>query len=621
MNSVYRCTTHVLLTSVVLFLFCGAVVAQPDRNSTRKIRVKPDQLSSRAGMGVNWVDSVDEAMELAQETGRPVFWYVPTVRNTFMDRKPVIDLYMMAGPFSWEVTRSLLNENYICVRAAPDREEINRYNLRPYEFVEPGFLILNPDGTEFAKTDKITTFHPQWFADRLTRFPGMSVEIDWTDTLGASLKPAMQSISAGDYETEVPDPGDASAEDELNFAWLSGVVEFRRGNHQAAADIWREASGSHPDHPMAWKLAAEAQGLGPFVRGFEVYRDIPADAVSDPRVEGSQSSPGVYDENELRLRSASFLLGMQRSDGGWVDSDYDFGGTDSLPNVYVAVTSLCGMALVDLAADLPEEDPSRERMRDALARAAAYVCDDSNINRVDTDEILWAFAYRARFLSRYVAVNPDYRQQLQDAVADLENIQMRRGGGWSHEYRNPFVTGTALCALKEAADAGATVNMEVVAGGCRSLARDRFDNGAYPYSSLDPRAQDNGEGDGRQIAASAGRMPLCELGLLYWDASNAESLRFAVMQSMELHDNLDKALKYDNHTDNMAYGGFFFWYDMRGRSEAIRYMPDSPEKNELIAQQRRIILALPEFDGCFVDSHELGRCYGTAMAILSLNLD
>ena len=29
-------------------------------------------------------------------------------------------------------------------------------------------------------------------------------------------------------------------------------------------------------------------------------------------------------------------------------------------------------------------------------------------------------------------------------------------------------------------------------------------------------------------------------------------------------------------------------------------------------------MALPEIDGCFVDSHEIGRCYGTAMALLCL---
>jgi hypothetical protein len=32
------------------------------------------------------------------------------------------------------------------------------------------------------------------------------------------------------------------------------------------------------------------------------------------------------------------------------------------------------------------------------------------------------------------------------------------------------------------------------------------------------------------------------------------------------------------------------------------------------------MLRLPELDGCFVDSHELGRCYGTAMALLSFSV-
>ena len=36
------------------------------------------------------------------------------------------------------------------------------------------------------------------------------------------------------------------------------------------------------------------------------------------------------------------------------------------------------------------------------------------------------------------------------------------------------------------------------------------------------------------------------------------------------------------------------------------------------AKQKGIIMAMPEIDGCFVDSHEIGRCYGTAMALLCL---
>ena len=66
----------------------------------------------------------------------------------------------------------------------------------------------------------------------------------------------------------------------------------------------------------------------------------------------------------------------------------------------------------------------------------------------------------------------------------------------------------------------------------------------------------------------------------------------------------------------MPMGVFFFWFDMHGRSEAIAALPEGDLKNELRDMQRELLLSLAEFDGCFVDSHELGRPYGTAMALL-----
>ena len=41
---------------------------------------------------------------------------------------------------------------------------------------------------------------------------------------------------------------------------------------------------------------------------------------------------------------------------------------------------------------------------------------------------------------------------------------------------------------------------------------------------------------------------------------------------------------------------------------------------DALARQRRIVLETAEIDGCWVDSHELGRTYGTAMALLTLEV-
>ncbi|MCP4095154.1 MAG: hypothetical protein GY748_02805, partial [Planctomycetaceae bacterium] len=91
-----------------------------------------------------------------------------------------------------------------------------------------------------------------------------------------------------------------------------------------------------------------------------------------------------------------------------------------------------------------------------------------------------------------------------------------------------------------------------------------------------------------------------------------------VKKSPDFHDNLDIALKYDDHTSTLAYGGFFFWYDMRARSETIRNLTDRNLRKRCAEIQKSLVMNLPELDGCFVDSHELGRVYGTAMALLSL---
>jgi hypothetical protein len=77
--------------------------------------------------------------------------------------------------------------------------------------------------------------------------------------------------------------------------------------------------------------------------------------------------------------------------------------------------------------------------------------------------------------------------------------------------------------------------------------------------------------------------------------------------------------KYDDHASRYGYGGFFFWFDMLGRSRAIRAIEDEKIRNLVEIRQRVLIVKkLPEIDGCFIDSHELGRTYGTAMALLCL---
>ena len=113
-------------------------------------------------------------------------------------------------------------------------------------------------------------------------------------------------------------------------------------------------------------------------------------------------------------------------------------------------------------------------------------------------------------------------------------------------------------------------------------------------------------------------MPLCEAALFVRDKSSVERLQTAIEASFKHHGDLDAAYKYDNHTDHWAYGGFFFWFDMRGRKQAIELLPESKIRTRFEQQLVAIVISKSEIDGCYVDSHEIGRCYGTAMALMCL---
>jgi hypothetical protein len=118
---------------------------------------------------------------------------------------------------------------------------------------------------------------------------------------------------------------------------------------------------------------------------------------------------------------------------------------------------------------------------------------------------------------------------------------------------------------------------------------------------------------------AAGRMPLCELALLIAGKSDQEKLRSAIEKSFEHHEILERVRKVDDHADQYGNGGFFFWYDLHGRSAAIEAIKDEPTKVAFRRQLQSTILSITEIDGAFVDSHELGKTYGTAMALLCLS--
>ena len=573
---------HALL---ILFLFASALSTSP-QNSSKRIRKAPAELAVLAGSAVQWRSDLEQATEEASRSGKPVFWYVPTIQGSFMDRKKEIDRYMLAGPFSWPRTVEILNENFVPVRMRADRSECESFGLKPLEFIEPGWIILDAKGQEIAREHQITTFHPARFLAPLAKLAGVP-------------NPALDGLPA-------------DADDRASAQWLAGVKLWAHQENEAARETWRDLVDAHPEHPMAWKAAMELQNLGPFVHAFETYASLPAAALH-AMPEGTIAPVGTYNEGQLWQRSSGFLIATQRASGAWEDSTYDFGGTDGLPNVHMAISAICTTALLEHAAQDPKPNA---RLEAALERALGFLANESNVNEADSDERIFAHVYRVRCFVRWIELRPTDEPRvlplLKRVTQSLAAMQTK-GGAWHHEYSNPFVTSDALIALAEAKRLGVEPEglFDIIERGMQSLLKCRTPEGAYTYGQPRGKAK-------ASIRGSAGRTPRGELALSRWDPDTSFGLEKAVLISFDNEKYLLPARKYDDHTSNYAYGGFFFYYDLHARTEAIAALPKGKARDVAVKRQREQLIELAEFDGAFMDSHEIGRSYGSGMALWCL---
>jgi hypothetical protein len=307
-----------------------------------------------------------------------------------------------------------------------------------------------------------------------------------------------------------------------------------------------------------------------------------------------------------------FLLRQQRDDGGFTDSRYAYWPDSEItPNVWIAITAIAMTALWEHRAAHPD---LHERIDRALRRGEAYLLDEKHIAR-DKNEECYSDAYRLLYFSRRAGAS-DGRQREQLVASMNEIVQaaaksQKASGFWSHEYENAFATGAVLQQVLAAKAAGATVPTEMTDKAAQALLSARWKSGAYVYGGRTTAAEPT------TLKDSAGRMPVCEGTLLQLGRSDPEKLRFALQNMWDHMERLETVRRNDFHSDG-ELAGFFFFHTLFHASEVV---PLLPEEERPAHRQRLVELLrrLPEFDGSFLDSHELGRSYGTAMALLTLH--
>ena len=195
----------------------------PTQNSTRKIRVKPSAQANRIGSAIKWETKFEVAAQKSKELDKPIFWYVPTLRGTFMDRKKEIDRYVRASLFSWPVNIDTINANFIPFRGAPSKQQQKQFDLVPFKFVEPGFLILQPDGQLKNKVDRLTTIHRLWLSQF---FEKLRYDVKYPVIKDAEEK-MYRSLATRKYGKTIE--GEVEPDLSTEHLLLKGMIEFRKG--------------------------------------------------------------------------------------------------------------------------------------------------------------------------------------------------------------------------------------------------------------------------------------------------------------------------------------------------------------------------------------------------------
>jgi len=309
-------------------------------------------LAAKCGSEIPWLESLTEAQKESKASGKPIAWWVTRVEGSPMDRKTVLEKYMLAGPFMMPGVIELMSKEFVPLRLPGLPAIHSEFGIRIADFIEPGIVFLGPDLKVIHRVDRMTTFSEDWLV-HLLRGVLKKAERPVPPERKIELHPAWAAIKEGR-----PDPALFQILPGDEARWYQGVAYWLTGHTADALAEWKKIKAGR----WAWKAAAELARDGPFVRGFEIYEDLPAGALKD-ELPTTTTLPREKPDIDRAVR---FLLQHQLNNGSWDDSQYNFGGDGSLPNVYMADTALAALALRAWG------DP--EQIKTAIVRAASRTC-------------------------------------------------------------------------------------------------------------------------------------------------------------------------------------------------------------------------------------------------------
>ena len=614
------------------------------------------EIASHCGSEVEFAANWQEAARRANEEHKLVLVVFEVYRGLLTSRFTLTTVFMHPDIVE------LVNERFVPVFWAPGMnapfDDPNVFGLGPSTFGS-GLMVASADGQILAQAVTGHPFHVYDICRAALR--------EHSDTKPANANDPMELMRRGDLE----------AAEELLSTPTSGLEwrakaallrKLRRG--EAALEALKQAAKGGEtgtateeallqlnlgDNTKAAKLTAKAKDPeGRFYnccargaeKGFEdVEKDLRSIALENPENRWGWLAASIVIEERLhgmlgvwkwpseaqfnawnlpkyelnedptaaRDGALAFLLDSQSEDGRWINPRTANGKIFD-----IATSAICASSL------LAHRD--RQGAQTACERTLGYLLEQELVadHSALFDYTIWAEIFALDYIARCNELEIGNRRKnikAMDAIIEDMKKQQYPSGGWGyfHHESNPdnsigFVTAPALLALKRANSAGAKVPGAMLVSAADALEHLQNPNGSYGYMWM------SGKGDPAKEAESSLRSPLYALALKRVSRLDTQGVIKSLDVFLKHHDHvIAERGKSICHTGQEGTAPYYLLFGYRFAAEAVGELPAS-QRAEYKTALTHDVLQFRKADGSFLDYLSVGREYGAAMALTTLDM-
>ena len=554
-------------------------------------RFSASVVSRRLVETVGWERDVGVALERSKAERKPVLAYISPHGEP--GKAGFFEELLTAQILVLPEVLSRIHESFVPLRVKTEpmqhlyghaAEDLERLGLKADEIGPPALIVVDAKGKIRAKLE------------RLAACDGALVN-QFLDRAGAK-------------KARNPPTADAGVQGPFHRA-LAAASE---GDRNRAEELFLAVAGDDPKTPLS--LSAAAWICWPD-RMLDYHVAVPSEL---PRkADSSEVAATKRGLEDLVERALHGLLRRQAPNGSFAHAqDESYRG---------AITALAARAL------LAWRDSGDEELRTAIDEAL-LAADDWLTNWIATEDPAGANSFSTAYALEYLVARAEDRTDLQPhverAVTFLFGGQCQHGG-WSYDQRfgdgwrggfggwpetdqgreHSMNTSLSLWALACARDAGFEVDEALLERGIDAMEAMATGPAAYTYTYPVPISFESAD-------QSLARAPMADHALLLLGARTHEDLERSVEIFCDGRRDFRVTTKVTAgwigpHNTSNYFHLFAYYHGARAIEEL-----GGAKWDRMLAALRDDLLEVVECDATWVDMHESGKAYGTAMGLLVL---